>query len=276
MIFFRDKVFVVKKFESSASFNSFNRRWSRRIAFSKIDRVRTSVLAWRDISKFEVEQHFYRKSIFSAHAVYRLWFRERSIRIQNHLRIEAILCVQDLHRKKLYHRDERLIASVIVLKYTNDFSMQKQQRRTNRIFALKEQSLTWCDRLVENVQNWNSNLLIDFFSHEMLRMKALKRLFVDVCLTKEFELRFFNESFTSWKRTTLTRTRISIDGTQKKKEIFIIIEDILWNAKTAFWNYDNKNDYAKRFVFECHFVTSTFRKAQSSKNRSILIFFILN
>ena len=77
--------------------------------------------------------------------------------------------------------------------------MPPAEHDKNRIPALREQSLAWCGRLVENVQDWDSDPLIDLLSHGMLRMKASERLSAGACLTKGSELGLFNESSTSWE-----------------------------------------------------------------------------
>ena len=156
---------------------------------------------------------------------------------------------------------------VIVLEYAYGFPMQEKQRRTNKIPALRERGLAWCGRLVEDVEDWDSDPLIDLLSHGMLRMKASERLSAGACLTEGSELGLFNESSTGWGRTTPTGTRAPAGGPQKEKEIPTVIAGTLWDAGRALWNYGDE-DQAGRSASERHSATSTSRQLEVLGTRS--------
>lgn len=80
---------------------------------------------------------------------------------------------------------------VIMLEYVYGLPTQHLQVREGGVAALRERGLAWCRRLVEYVEDWNSDRLIDLLTSGMLRMGAQQRLSAGACLTKGYRLGVF-------------------------------------------------------------------------------------
>ena len=98
---------------------------------------------------------------------------------------------------------------VIVLEYVYGFPVRDQRKRKKGLAALKERGLAWCGRLVEMVEDWGSDPLVNLLSHGMLQMEASKRLSASACLIQGFKLELFNKSSIGWGESTPTKSERS-------------------------------------------------------------------
>ena len=92
-------------------------------------------------------------------------------------------------------------------------------------------SLAWCRRVVYKTNDWDSNNVIDLLTTNMLLMKFAKRLFANVCLTKEYDLRLFDEYFLDLESITSTQQMTSQSEINHDDDSITIILNALWNTK---------------------------------------------
>ncbi|KAL9124385.1 MAG: hypothetical protein Q9217_006279 [Psora testacea] len=119
---------------------------------------------------------------------------------------------------------------VIVLEYMYGLPTQHLQARINGEAALRERGLAWCRRLIEHVNDWDSDPLIDLLITGMLRMKAQERLSARTCLTRAYELGLFNELSISSGGATPTQPTTLASEVRNEEETPTVIVGALWDA----------------------------------------------
>ena len=62
----------------------------------------------------------------------------------------------------------------------------------------EEWGLAWCRRVVDHVNDWESEDLIDLLTTGMLRMAPEERLSASACLKKGCDLRLFDGHSLNW------------------------------------------------------------------------------
>lgn len=140
---------------------------------------------------------------------------------------------------------------VIILQYAYEYNRQKlkisdEKKSSAELIRTRQFDFVWCKNIVRQINDWDSNSLIDFLSTEMLKIESKKRLFTAECLrrVKNFELsidfNFHRES------TSTSRTFINDDD-----EDFIIIMRSLWNFEDVSSNTSNRELQYR--IFESEF-----------------------
>lgn len=93
---------------------------------------------------------------------------------------------------------------MIVLEYVYSLPIDLQVRKSGEA-ALKERGLAWCHRLVQHVNDWDSDPLISLLTNAMLRIEARQRLSAGLCLKRARELGLFDKPSVSSGGATPTR-----------------------------------------------------------------------
>lgn len=130
---------------------------------------------------------------------------------------------------------------VIILQYIYGLpKAPKQGRRQdkNSPAILEESGLAWCRRVVDHVNDWDSDDLMDLLTTGMLRIAPEERLSASVCLKKGCDLRLFDghsvdsDSATPIRRTAAQGENGNDDGTTT------VLLGALWGTEGQSSNHD--------------------------------------
>ncbi len=130
---------------------------------------------------------------------------------------------------------------VIVLEYVYGLPLDVQARMGGKA-ASRERGLAWCRHLVEYVNDWDSDLLIDLLTTGVLRIEPRERLSAGACLTKADDLGLFNDPSVGSGDATPTRMRVLASAVHNDEETPTVIAGTLWNAERESGNHDDDDD----------------------------------
>ncbi|KAI9777434.1 MAG: hypothetical protein M1816_004724 [Peltula sp. TS41687] len=138
---------------------------------------------------------------------------------------------------------------VIVLQYVYGLPRTVRTRRgkhKDECSMIKEWGLTWCHRIVNHLNNWESDDLAELLTIGMLQMKPEDRLSAVACVQKGYDLGLFDAHFIGSESTTPTRQTalqggIS-DGDGDGSTTVTIIPGALWGTEETSKYDDNASD----------------------------------
>ena len=130
---------------------------------------------------------------------------------------------------------------VIVLEYIYGLPLDLQACIRGEA-ALKERGPAWCRRLVEYVNDWDPDPLIDLLVAGMLRIEPRERFSAALCLTKLDDLGLLDKPSASSGDATPTQTRALASAVRNEEETPTVIASTLWDAGMERWSHDDHND----------------------------------
>jgi len=130
---------------------------------------------------------------------------------------------------------------VIILQYMYGLPRAPRQRRgqhKNSPAMLEEWGLSWCRRVVDHANDWDSDDLIDLLTTGMLRMAPEERLSASACLKKGCDLRLFDGHSLDSGSATPTRQTVAQGENSDDDGSTTILLGALWDTDRASSNHD--------------------------------------
>ena len=149
------------------------------------------------------------------------------------------LCGTQLYTAPEVYLGKRYTASidlwslgVIVFQYVYGFpEAARQKRRQHKRSKMEEWGLTWCRRIVDKANDWDSEDLIDLLVTGMLRLGPEERLSADACLAKGYELGLFHGHSHDSGTATPTQRTVLQGGTSDDDGSTTILLGALWDTE---------------------------------------------
>ena len=130
---------------------------------------------------------------------------------------------------------------VIALEYVYGLPEKVRERprkHQNQHTRLKKQGLSWCSRIVDYVNGWDSEPLLDLLATAMLKMEPDERLSAGQCLEKGHHLGLFNgHTFNSGSVTPTPQTALQGEISDDEGSTTIIL-GALWGT-SEISNYED-------------------------------------
>lgn len=117
--------------------------------------------------------------------------------------------------------------AVIVMKFIYGLPHYKQPRHASQRGNLQFWGHAWCELLLREVGDWDSDPLIDFLAKNMLRWDAQERLSAAECLSEGTDIGLFNGAFPQAGCST-PRLQPDQDAEHTDTEDVPTIEGPLW------------------------------------------------
>ena len=128
---------------------------------------------------------------------------------------------------------------VIVLEYVYGLPRQQLQARAKEEAAIRTRGLAWCRLVVQYVEDWDPDALIDLLTTAMLRMEPRERLPAGACLTKACELGLFDDLSAGSGGTTTTPRTAPASGAQNEEETPTVTAGLLQHARRGSLIHDS-------------------------------------
>ncbi|KAL8989984.1 MAG: hypothetical protein Q9177_001254 [Variospora cf. flavescens] len=149
---------------------------------------------------------------------------------------------------------------VIVFQYVYGLPQANRPKRgQHKRSMMEEWGLTWCRRVVDEANDWDSDDLINLSATDMLRMRPEERLSADACLTEGYDLGLFHSpsrdsgSATPTQQKTLQGESSNGDGSTT------VLLSTVWDTKEIS-KHDRNNrtgcynpDHASGILESCSF-----------------------